>query len=70
MITELGDTYIAGWSALSWGRCATISINEYNFSAEFDHHKKVWMASKKLTNSQTPVEVKNWVLKYAVSDWA
>ena len=48
-IRELGGVYIARSVEMRFPegkmpRCVAISINELDFSAEFGHHKKVWIA--------------------------
>ena len=58
---ELGGVHIAGSGEVDFlkgdmPQCAGISINEPDFSEEFDHHKKVWMTSWKWMNDQTPME--------------
>ena len=39
-------------------RCVTISIDDPDFSVKFDPHKRVWTASWKWANGQTPAVLK------------
>lgn len=48
-ITKSGDVRFPEEDIL---QCAAISINEPDFSVQFDHQKKVWIASWKCNKNQ------------------
>ena len=48
-------------------KCAAISINEPDFTATFDHHRRTWTASWKWSEDHAPERLHNEVSEYPIA---
>ena len=60
-LTELGEVHFGNPN-----RCATIAINEPDFSVIFDQNTKAWTASWKWASDHSPTELANRLQEYTV----
>ena len=68
-IKELGGVHLTEFGEACFGntnRCASISIDEPDFSVTFDRNTKAWTAVWKWVSGHSPTELANRVLEYTV----
>ena len=70
-IKELGGVHLTKSGEVHFGnpkKCATISIDEPDFSVTFDWNTKAWTASWKWVSGHSPTELANRAQEYRVPD--
>ena len=71
-IRALGGVHITQMGAVQFQEktpvCATLRIDQSDFSVEFDPHQKSWTASWRWLGNQKPAKLWNRVVKYHVPD--